>query len=255
MRRVDVLLNPLRRAADRLVHPRRSIRPRSVVSEAEVEAWVETADEAYFLRLDEAFVSRACSLGVSSGMLLDVGSRLALIPMKILWHEEGLLSIGVYDSEIMAERGRATAADWGLTDRMFFQVGQPGQMRFKTHYFDMVVSDGGLHRAEDPLHLLKELGRIVKPGGAMLLRELARPARFQLGRRLRGEHASPHRGPLRQRFEEAVRAGFTPQELADLAERAGLTRAHVVREGIHVLLERKGSDDPDSWVTQREKYG
>jgi SAM-dependent methyltransferase len=239
--------------ADRLIYPHRSRTEIDPVSEDEVEAWVRVAGEDHFVRSDDAFVARARNLGVTSGMVLDLGSRLALIPMKILWEEEGLLAIGVYGSPVMAERGRETAQEWNLDQRMFFQVGEPGQMKFKTHYFDMVVSDGLLHQVAEPEHLLREIDRVTKPGGAILLRELARPARFGFSRHIE-EHAAHYEGVLRHRFEQAARSGFTPGELTGMVERAGPTGALVIREGIHVLVEREGSDDPDSWLKEREKY-
>lgn len=250
---MTVLSRCLRSISDLLIYPRRARGASDPVSEDEVDAWVRVAGEDYFVQSDEAFVSRARNLGVSSGMILDLGSRLALIPMKILWQEEGLLGIGVYSSPIMAERGRETALEWDLEERMFFQVGEPGQMKFKTHYFDMVVSDGALHQVPQPAEILREINRVTKPGGAILLRALARPARFGSSRHLL-EHAAHYESVIRHRFENSVRGGFTLGELEGMVERSGLSNTQVLRDGIHLLVERRGADDPGSWVTEREKY-
>ena len=250
---MTLLSRRLRSIGDLLIYPRRERGTSDPVSEDEIEAWVRAAGEDYFVQSDEAFVSRARNLGISSGMILDLGSRLALIPMKILWQEEGLLGIGVYSSPIMAERGRETAVEWDLEERMFFQVGEPGQMKFKTHYFDMVVSDGILHQVARPAEMLSEINRVTKPGGAILLRELARPGRFGSSRHFL-EHAAHYESAIRHRFENSLRRGFTLGELEGMVERSGLSNAVVHRDGIHLLVERRGADDPSSWVTEREKY-
>ena len=223
------------------------------IGDEEIEAWVAAAGEDYFVNLDQSFVDRARGLGVDSGMVLDLGSRLGLAPMKILWAEEGLLCMGVYRSLPMAERARETAEEWDLGERMFFQVGEPGQIKFKTGYFDMVVSDGALHYSQDPVLVLREIGRVTKPSGAILIRNLLRPNRFQLYRHV-SEHGPHYRGKLEGQFARAVLAGFTPGEMAALVDRAGIERARVVVDGIHVILERRGVNDPSSWVSEREKY-
>ena len=237
----------------RLVYPARVPVGETQVGEEEVEAWVEAAGDDYFVAMDQSFVDRARGLGVDSGMVLDLGSRLGLVPMKILWEEEGLLCMGVYRSLAIAERARETAQEWNLGERMFFQVGEPGQIKFKTDYFDMVVSDGALHHFEDPIGVLREIDRVTKPSGAILIRNLLRPNRLRLTPHIT-EHGSHYRGKLEGHFATAVRAGFTIAEMGALVTRAGIDRVRVVGDDVHVILERRGANDPSSWVSEREKY-
>ena len=46
---------------------------------------------------------------------------------------------------------------------MFFQVDDLHQIKFKEHYFDLVVSDSALHRFENPSDVLNEINRVTKP--------------------------------------------------------------------------------------------
>ena len=237
----------------RLLYPARMPVSTGELTNEELEAWIEATEESYFKSQDQAFVERARSLGVDAGMVLDVGSRLGLVAMKILWDAEGLLCMGVYRSLQMAETARQTAEEWKLGERMFFQVGEPAQMKFKTAYFDMVVSDGALHGFEHPTKTLREIHRVTKPTGAILIRELRRPNRFNISSHL-SRHGSNYDERLRSRFEAGVRAGFTPFEFGAFARAAGIERARVVAEETHVILERPGANDPDSWLREREKY-
>jgi SAM-dependent methyltransferase len=237
----------------RLIYPPRATRVRKTPSAEEIDAWVEASGTFEFQETDDLFVERARALGITSGMVLDLNSPLGLVAMKILWHEEGLLAIGVYRSLEVAERARQTAEEWELGQRMFFQVGEPAELKFKAGYFDMVVSDGALHTTERPAELLKEIHRVTKPGGGILLSQMARPNRL----RIRGVLSARNRvcpTALARWEEERVRAGYTRPELASLVREAGLDRTHVVASGSRLFIERPGANDPSSWVSERERY-
>ena len=88
-------------------------------------------------------MQRALGLGVDSGVVFDLGSQLGLVPLKILWHNEGLFGISLHTSGKPAERARETADAWELGERMFFQIGKPQQMKFKSNYFHYCAPLGG----------------------------------------------------------------------------------------------------------------
>src|SRR5439155_20757156 len=100
---------------------------------------------------------RALGLGVESGMILDVGTRVGLVVLKMLWQNENFFAIGMDMSGLLIERARETAQAWELGERAFFQVGDARKMRLKTGYFDLVISDSTLHVFDDPLSVLREI--------------------------------------------------------------------------------------------------
>src|SRR5262245_41142013 len=124
----------------RLIRPRRTPNLDDDSPE-DIQAFIESRALEYPSKLEDEFVKRALNLGVDSGMVLDVGTRVGLIPLKILWHNPNFFAIGMDSSGPLIERARETAAAWDLGDRAFFQVGDARRMRFKTAYFDLVVSD------------------------------------------------------------------------------------------------------------------
>ena len=240
------------RILSRILYPPRLTGVPKSPSPAELEAWVGSAESACFRGPDEEFVRRALGLGVGSGMLLDLDSRLGLVAMRILWEAEDLLAIGIYSSLEVAERARLTAEAWGLGDRMFFQVGDARDLGLKTGYFDMVISDGILQKAERPREMLAEVARIAKPGAAVLLGHMARPMRLGLGGEFSADAGYPE--ALRPWRERLVHSGFTRVELEDLVRSAGLERAKVLGWEDRLFVERPGTDDPTSWVSERERY-
>src|SRR5436189_4406059 len=156
-------------AVSRFWHPSR-IAHHGEDSPEDVQAFIESRSLEYPSKLEDEFVHRALNLGVESGMILDVGTRAGLIPLKILWQNENLYAIGLDRSTAMIERARETAQAWGLGERAIFQVGDARNMRFKQAYFDLVISDSTLHRFDDLSAVLREIRRVLKPKGALLLR-------------------------------------------------------------------------------------
>jgi ubiquinone/menaquinone biosynthesis C-methylase UbiE len=237
----------------RLTRPARQIHL-PISTPQDIDAFIDSRTLEYPSKLEDSFVTRALQLGVESGMLLDVGARVGLIALKILWQNENFFSIGVDASTAMIDRARETATAWGLGERAFFQVGDARHLRLKTAYFDLVVSDGVFHEFSDPVSVLSEIGRVLKPKGALLIRDLSRPNRFTMSR-LIDEQTRLHGSPMRSQIEAALRGAYTAAELSELVRDAGLQGANVVSlDEYHIGIERRGMTDPNSWVSAREQY-
>src|SRR6516165_12808023 len=120
----------------RLTHPARIESPELETPE-QIDAFIDSRALEFPTKIEDEFVQRALGLGVEGGMILDVGTRVGLIPLKILWQNESFYAIGMDRSTVMIERARETATAWGIGDRAFFQVGDARKMRLKTAYFDL----------------------------------------------------------------------------------------------------------------------
>src|SRR5215510_11758105 len=115
----------------RLKHPPRQESPELETPEA-IDAFIDSRALEYQTKLEDDFVQRALALGVDGGMILDVGTRVGLIVLKVLWQNENFYAIGMDKSAAMIDRARETAQAWELGDRAFFQVGDARKMRLKT---------------------------------------------------------------------------------------------------------------------------
>jgi ubiquinone/menaquinone biosynthesis C-methylase UbiE len=236
-----------------LVYPSRLPFP-SVMPADDVQAFIESRALEYPSKLEDEFAARALALGIEAGILLDVGTRAGLIALKIVWHNENLVAMGLDTSGPLVERARATATAWNLTDRAVFQVGDPRHMRFKSTYFDLVVSDCSLHRFDDLLEVLREIRRVLKPKGALLIRDYSRPNRLKMIGRIQ-QHTERLGDAMRSQVEQALQAAYTPEEIRRAVEEAGLTGVTVDEsDPDYVVLQRHGETDPGSWVTVRETY-
>ncbi len=218
------------------------------------DAFIDSRALEYPASLEDSFVRRALGLGVENGVVLDVGTRVGLIPLRILWENENFLSIGVDDSSAMIERARETASAWDLGERAFFQVGDARRMRLKSNYFDLVVSDRVLHAFADPVSVLSEIGRVVKPKGGILIRDVCRPNRFRMAKLIERQ-TRRYGSRMRRQVEAAMRSAYTLGELRNIVRASGLENVKVVRmDEDHIGIERQGMTDPNSWVSVREQY-
>jgi len=237
----------------RLWRPPRIDRP-DEDSPEDIQAFIESRALEYPSRLEDDFVKRALGLGVESGMVLEVGARTGLVSLKILWQNENFYAIGIDRSTALIERARETAAAWGLGDRAFFQVGDARNLRLKANYFDLVVSDSMLHRFDDAAAVLGEIGRVLKSKGALLIRDFRRPVRWTFARAV-DRQAARYGAAMRPQLEAAICAAYTPAEMLEAVRAAGLSGVQVIDDSPdHIMIERRGETDPNSWVVAREQY-
>jgi SAM-dependent methyltransferase len=236
-----------------LVYPSRLPLSPEIAAE-DIQAFIESREREYPSKLDDEFAARAQGLGIESGMVLDVGTRVGLVALKIVWHNENLVAMGLDISGPLVERARATAAAWDLNERAVFQVGDPRNMRFKSGYFDLVVSDCSLHRFDNVVDVLREIGRVLKPKGAILIRDYSRPNRLKMIGKIQ-QHTERLGDAMRPQLEQAIQAAYTPEEIREAVAEAGLTAVRVDdSDPDYVVIERRGETDPGSWVTAREQY-
>jgi ubiquinone/menaquinone biosynthesis C-methylase UbiE len=198
-----------------------------VMSDAEeVEAYASAAAQAYLDAIDNTLVDQVVSLGVTGGRLLDIGCGPGGIALKIARRLPQLWVAGIdYSSNMIGAAERAARAA-KLDGRATFIVGDGNRLCFRDGSFDLVLSNSVLHHLHDPVAFLNEMGRVAKPGGFVLLRDLRRPCRvsFPLHVRWYGRYYS---GLMRKLYEDSVRAAYTGEELAGLLRQSRLGSARV----------------------------
>lgn len=215
-------------------------------TEDEVSAYASAAGQKHLDALDSTFVDRLISMappgGELIGFLLDIGCGPGNIVVKIARRCPRLAVVGLDYSRNMVEAAHRAAAMLGLENRVFFQQAAGGQLPFSSGTFDFVLSNSVLHHLSDPARVIKEMLRVAKPDGTILLRDLRRPSRLAFPWHVRwyGRHYS---GTMKRLFEDSVRAAYTPDELADLLGRSGIPGAHIFfQERSHMGFVYRGHD-------------
>ena len=131
------------------------------------------------------------------GTLLDIGTGTGRLLELVAPRAERVL--GVDMSRDMLALARARIAERGLADRAAVRQADMYRLPFADAGFDAVALQMVLHYAEDPAAALAEAARVLKPGGVLLIADLAPHAEAALLDR----HA--HRWPG---FDDAQLAGW-----------------------------------------------
>jgi demethylmenaquinone methyltransferase / 2-methoxy-6-polyprenyl-1,4-benzoquinol methylase len=169
--------------------------------------------------------ARAAGLG-AEGRALDVacGSGKLTSALRAHAHARGGLVVGLDFSARMLCKARASAPGQA------YVRGDALRLPFPEATFDAVTIAFGLRNLADPELGLREMCRVLKPGGTALVLEFVRPRPGLLGRLYRTYlvHVLPRIGglvsgqPAAYRYlSSTVDSYRTPEQLVEMAERAG----------------------------------
>ena len=107
------------------------------------------------------------------GQVLEVGSGPGRLAVKLAELAPGVQVTGVDISPEMVERASSLAANSCVADRVEFLVGDVASLPFADASFDAVVSTFSLHHWPDPANGLKEIYRVLRPGGVARVYDVA----------------------------------------------------------------------------------
>ncbi len=110
----------------------------------------------------------------SPGRVLDVASGTAGVALQIATRTSSDV-VGVDLTPAMLARGRVNVDRAGLSRRVHLAVGRAEQLPFPDRIFDALTFTYLLRYVEDPAATLRELARVVKPGGVMASLEFYLP--------------------------------------------------------------------------------
>jgi ubiquinone/menaquinone biosynthesis C-methylase UbiE len=114
--------------------------------------------QAYFSRLDLADAPRVLALGCGTGIEVRALGRITA---------PGTSLVGVDHSAVLIDAARRLTAEEGLGDGISYEVGDAHHTRFADGEFDIVILHTVISHVEDPVQVLREARRIVRPGGTI----------------------------------------------------------------------------------------
>ena len=107
----------------------------------------------------------------SSTEVLDVASGRG-IPLEFFAREYGIHGTGVEeDPRLVGEAGAHARAE-GLAHQVSFQEAPSDDLPFRDETFDVVIGEMGLAADVDPKEAIRELARVTRPGGQIVLVQL-----------------------------------------------------------------------------------
>jgi ubiquinone/menaquinone biosynthesis C-methylase UbiE len=210
-----------------------------VMDGAEEASAYDAMDHA---EVNRAFVDRLVALG-ARGRMLDIGTGPAHIPLLVVDRVTDCTVVAVDLAPAMLEIAARRLAGSPHQDRVELRLGDAKALDAGDASFDAVFSNTILHHLHDPRPFLREAARVLRPGGALLIRDLYRPDSDAAVDGLVVTYAASA-GPLgRDLLRASLRAAFTPAELRALADECGLAAADLVIDtDRHMSLQKRTQD-------------
>ena len=116
--------------------------------------------ESYYSQVAEEIVSR-----LKSGVILDLGTGPGYLPIEIVKRAPSIKVDGIDLTRGLIKIAKRNAVQAGVADKLHFEVGNAAKLRFVDSSYDMVISSGMLHTLKNPIKVLRECYRVLKPGG------------------------------------------------------------------------------------------
>jgi len=203
---------------------------------ARAYGWVATTPQ---MRLLRSFVAQRAAQMVQRGQAADLGCGPGLLVVELARRSPWLHVTGLDLAENLLAQGEEYARRAGLGERVSFRQGDVKQIPFPDATLDLVVSTLSLHHWGDPVAVLNEVARVLRPGGSFLIFDLRRdmPAPAYLLIWFAQHVIVP--AALRRVGEPlgSRNAAYTPEEAAQLAAQAQLRGWRVTRGPLWLTIE------------------
>lgn len=111
--------------------------------------------------------------------ILDIATGTGDLAIAAAKHSSARI-IGVDLSPNMVALGNAKLAKRGLNKRVSLEVGDSEKLRFKAGEFDAVMVGFGVRNFDDTLKGLKEMYRVTKKEGGVVILEFSKPKHFPI---------------------------------------------------------------------------
>lgn len=176
------------------------------------------------------FLAALCAVTPSAGQpwrIFDAGTGTALIPIELLRRgiAAEVTAADLAEQMLIVARKNIAAAKLQAGIRLVHcdckRLDNSGSS------YDAVMSNSIVHHIPEPLTVLKECWRIVKPGGLLFVRDLMRPVDHARLNWLVATYAGEANAHGQQMFRESLHAALTVEEVGDLAEGIGISRSAV----------------------------
>ena len=162
-------------------------------------------------------------------LALDVGSGPGDIPQQICRLRPDWRVVGVDASRAMLRCAMHRKHDDKKVAWPQYLQCDAKRLPFPDNFFELVISNSILHHIADVNSFWLEIRRVIKPKGAMLLRDLLRPPDEQEAARIVQTYSGNESSLLKEEFYRSLLAAYTPDEVRGQLEQANLTGAAVLQ--------------------------
>ncbi len=159
--------------------------------------------------------SEFCILNSELG-ILDLGAGTALIPIELCKRLPDCRVMAADAAVSMLELARYNIEVNSLVERIQLAHVDAKRLPFADGLFDIVMSNSIVHHIPEPIDVLREAVRVIKPGGLFFFRDLLRPGSDEQLNRLVDMYAAAANDHQRRMFAESLHAALSLAEIRGL---------------------------------------
>lgn len=179
-------------------------------------------------QVNERFVGDFLAFQPTTPRVLDLGTGTAQIPIELCRRSSTVHIVAIDAASHMIELAAQNVRRAGVTDRIRLDLCDAKRLPFADSTFDAVISNSIVHHIPEPATVLAEMARVVRPAGAIFVRDLARPADRAMLERLVQQYAGDANEHQRKMFAESFHAALTVAEMSQLVAALGYAPGSVV---------------------------
>jgi ubiquinone/menaquinone biosynthesis C-methylase UbiE len=207
-----------------------------------MDTWQEATayDAMDFTAVNTAFATDAIALDPDAVKVLDLGTGTARIPILMCQQRPQYLFTAIDLAQSMLIIGRRNVEEAQLTQRIRLERVDSKRMPYPDLEFDLVISNSLVHHLPEPLSFFQQIKRLIKPDGAILIRDLIRPENDRIVNELVAKFSQDYDDRQQQLFRDSLKAALTLTEVQELIDRAGLTQVKLAQTSeLHWTLTRQ----------------
>jgi len=153
--------------------------------------------------------------------VLDVGTGTAQIPIEFCQRPVSVDMVAIDLAVEMLLLAEQNIRDAGLHGSILLEHVDAKELPFDDGEFDWVISNSIVHHIPDPIDSLREMQRILKPGGLLFVRDLLRPDSPEQVEGIVQAYAGNDNEEQRQLFRQSLHAALSPAEMVELMQSLG----------------------------------
>jgi len=124
--------------------------------------------------LGKKYVQKLRDRGFTNGTVLDMGCGFGGSLLFIAEQFPGAICTGIDLSDPLLKMAVEKCGEMKLTDRVEFKKMDVQKLEYEDNTFDAVINLNMVHLVNDPVIMLNELARVIKPDGHYFIADLRR---------------------------------------------------------------------------------
>jgi ubiquinone/menaquinone biosynthesis C-methylase UbiE len=177
--------------------------------------------------VNAAFCADLLALTSDLDPTLDVGTGTALIPIELCRRARQAKVVAIDLAQSMLRRAEANIVAAGLSAAISLEFRDAKALPYADGWFRCAISNTILHHIPDPFFAVREMKRVVRPGGVLFIRDLIRPETDDAVQAFCERYCADDTPQQRALFDASLRASFTLDEARALARSCGIPESAV----------------------------